>query len=269
MKPAMRALGAHLRAHLAVMMHYRGEVLLWSIWGIVNPAVLYAMWSAAAGGSASHEIAGYDRGGLAAYFLIMMIVGHLTGAWDVYQMGFFVRTGALSPMLLQPVLPIWRSVAENVAYKVVTLMFTIPVWIIFAWIVAPHFQPTAWSMLLGVVALALGAVLAFVLCYVVSLFAFWAPKIDALGEVYFGLCMFLGGRFAPIDALPGPIASLARVMPFKWMYEFPTELFIGGRLTPTDACVGLLIQCVWIAVSLAAFRLTWIAGLKRYTAVSG
>src|SRR5262249_30023724 len=138
MNLAIRAFLAQLRAHLAVMVQYRAEVLLWCVWGIVNPAVLYTMWKAAASANASHTIAGYDQGGLAAYFFIMMIVGHATGAWDVYQTGYIVRTGALSPMLLQPVLPMWKSLAENVAYKVVTLMFTVPIWIIFAWIVAPR-----------------------------------------------------------------------------------------------------------------------------------
>lgn len=266
---ALRALAAHLRAHLAIMMQYRGEVLLWSVWSIINPAVLYAMWSSAAGGSDSHLIAGYDRAGLAAYFFTMMIVGHVTGAWDVYQMGYFVRTGALSPQLLQPVLPMWRSVAENVAYKVVTLMFVVPMWLIFAWFVSPKFQPAAWELVFGLAALALGAVLSYLLCYAISLLAFWAPKIDALGEVYFGLCMFLGGRFAPVGALPDPIAALARALPFRWMYEFPAELFVGGRISLSQAVTGLLVQLGWITFSLLAFRSLWRAGLKRYTAVSG
>lgn len=269
MMAAMRALGAHLRAHLAVMMQYRGEVLLWSVWGIVNPAVLYAMWSAAAEGSGSHEIASYNRAGLAAYFLMMMVVGHATGAWDVYQMGHLVRTGVLSPMLLHPVLPMWRSLAENIAYKVVTLMFVIPIWIGFAWLVGPAFKATAWEYLFGTIALFLGAVLAYLLSYAISLIAFWAPKLDALGEIYFALCMFLGGRFVPIDALPDGIAGLARVMPFRWMYQFPTELLIGGRVGFREALIGLGLQFVWLAFSFVLFRTLWFAGLKRYTAVSG
>lgn len=269
MRSAMRALGAHLRAHLAVMMQYRAEVLLWSIWGIVNPAVLYAMWTAAAETNPDQMIAGYDRAGFAAYFFLMMIVGHVTGAWDVYQMAYYVRTGALSPMLLEPALPMWRSVAENLAYKAVTLMFTVPIWVGFAFIVKPRFAAVGWEYALGTLSMIIGAVLAYLLSYTISLIAFWAPKLDAVGEVYFGLCMFLGGRFAPVEALPGPIRVLAEALPFRWMYEFPTELYVGNKMTLSQAWVGLAIQVGWLAVTLIAFRVVWLAGLKRYTAVSG
>jgi hypothetical protein len=33
----------------------------------------------------------------AAYFLLMMISGHFSTAWDVFEMGWFVRTGRMSP----------------------------------------------------------------------------------------------------------------------------------------------------------------------------
>lgn len=269
MNLAFRALAAHTRAHLAIMFQYRGEILLWSVWGIVNPAVLYVMWSSAAGSNPAHAIAGYDRGAFAAYYLMMMIVGHLTTAWDVYQMGHFVRTGVLSPQLLEPVLPMWRSVAENITYKIVTLMFTVPAWIVFTLFVSPQFKTSAWEVSAGLVATILGSVLAYLLGYTIAIVAFWAPKLDALGEVYFGLGMFLGGRFAPIPALPPAVASVAKVLPFRWMYEFPCELFVGGRLTPTEAGVGLLMQIGWLGVTLILFRVLWAAGLKRYTAVSG
>ncbi len=269
MTRVLRALGAHLRAHLAIMFQYRGEVLLWSVWGIVNPAVLYVMWSSAAGSNPSQEIAGYDRAAFAAYYLMMMVVGHLTTAWDVYQMGFFVRSGVLSPQLLEPVLPMWRSVAENATYKVVTLMFTVPAWIVFALFVSPEFKTSGWEIAAGLVATVLGSILAYLLGYAISLIAFWAPKLDALGEVYFGLGMFLGGRFAPIPALPPIVGAVAKVLPFRWMYEFPCELLVGGRVSAADAAFGLLAQVGWLIATFVLFRVLWAAGLKQYTAVSG
>ncbi|HWL93901.1 MAG TPA: ABC-2 family transporter protein [Phycisphaerae bacterium] len=265
----MRALAAHFRAHLAVMMQYRGEVLLWSVWGVISPAVLYAMWSAAASGSSSGVIAGYDQASFAAYFLMMMIVGHVTAAWDVYEMGYLVRSGSMSAQLLKPVLPMWQSIGANMAYKVVTLMFVVPMWAIFAWIVKPKFQPEWWEVAAGLAAMVLGSALAYLLSYVMAMAAFWAPKLDALGEAFFALSMFAGGRFAPIEALPWYVVPVAKALPFRWMYEFPTELLVGGRLSGAETVWGLIAQLGWLGVLVVAFRVLWRAGLKRYTAVSG
>lgn len=269
MTQIVRATLAYLRASVGVMLQYRGEILLWAVWGLVNPAVLYAMWSAAAGGNADGTAAGFTRGQFAAYFFVMMIIGHLASAWDVHAMGYLIRTGQLSPLLLRPLLPLWKALAENVAYKVATLMFVVPMWCVFAWLVRPDFDTQLWQFAWGVLALFLAAVLNFVLGYLVSLIAFWVTKLDALGEVYFGLCMLLGGRFAPLDALQGPLRAVADVLPFRWMFAFPAELLVGRMGTPADAAAGCAIQVAWIVGFLLVFKVCWTAAIKRYTAVSG
>ncbi len=266
---AFRAFAAYLRAGIGVMMQYRGEILLWAIWGLVNPAVLYAMWSAAAENNAGGTIAGYDRGGIAAYYFIIMIVGHFTTAWDTYEIGYLIRTGRMSSLLLRPILPIWKAMADNLAYKVATLMFVVPMWFLFAWLVSPDFQTSGWQLALGVVAMLLAGILNFILGYTVALVAFWVTKLDAVGEVYFGLGVLVGGRFAPLDALKGPLLWVAEVLPFRWIYAFPTELLIGRTTQQAEALAGIVYQVVWIAAGLLAFRLLWTAAVKRYAAVGG
>lgn len=269
MRRIIRAFMAYLRAHVSVMLHYRGEILLWSMWGIINPAVLYAMWSSAAAGSDKGTIAGLDARGIAAYYFGIMIVGHLTASWDVHQMGYNIRSGNLSPLLLRPLLPLWKSLSENVAYKVTTLVFVVPMWGLFAWLVQPRFDAAAWQLALGLVALAMAAALNFILSYTVSLIAFWATKLDAMGEIYFGLGMFLGGRLAPLDALPAPLLMVAKVLPFRWIFAFPTELLMGKTPGVTEALTGIAIQIIWFGSVVIVFRFFWEAAVKRYTAVSG
>lgn len=265
----VRAYLAFLRASVAVMFHYRGEIVLWAIWGLVNPAVLYAMWSSAAQSNADQTVAGYDRGQFAAYFFVMMIVGHFATAWDIYEIGYLIRNGRLSPILLRPLMPIWEAMAGNTAYKIVILAFVIPMWALFAWLVTPTFATQGWQFGLGVVALALSATLSFMLGYVVALAGFWITKLDAVAEIYFGLGMFLGGRFAPLSALPGPVYWVAWGLPFRWIYAFPTELLMGKLDRQADALFGLGVQAAWLFAAAAAFRLLWKLALKRYTAVSG
>ncbi len=269
MTRVLRAFFAHLRAGIGVMLQYRGEILLWAVWGLVNPAVLYAMWSSAADGNAGGTAAGFTRGEFAAYYFIIMIVGHFTTAWDTYEIGYLVRTGKMSPLLLRPMLPIWKSLADNVAYKVSTLMFLVPMWFLFAYLVTPTFATTPWQFGIGSVALLLGAMLNFILGYTVALIAFWVTKLDAVGEVYFGVGMLIGGRFAPLDALQGPVLWIAEVLPFRWMFAFPAELLIGKTTSRAEALAGLGWQVVWLVGVFIAFRVLWQAAVKRYTAVSG
>ena len=65
---------------LANMLQYRAVMLLWAAWGIVAPMVSLAVWTAVARG---RSLAGYDRAELAGYFLVTMVISHLTTAWDM------------------------------------------------------------------------------------------------------------------------------------------------------------------------------------------
>jgi ABC-2 type transport system permease protein len=269
MNRVLRALAALFKANCATMLQYRGEIFLWAVWGLVNPAVLYAMWSAAADSRPGGTVAGFTQGQLAAYYFMVMLLGHFATAWDAYDMGFQVRSGRMSALLLRPILPIWQAIAANLSYKVTTLPFLVPMWAFFAWWVRPEFDHQAWHYALGAVAVLLGCALNFMLGYLIALIAFWSPKLDAAGEIYFGLGMFLGGRFAPLAALPPLIFAFAAWLPFRWMFAFPAELLIGKVPSLGDALAGLAIQAIWLVILLAVFRLAWAAAVKRYTAVSG
>lgn len=267
MSTITRAIPAFLKVSLAVMFQYRGEIILWAIWGVIYPAVAIAMWSAALAGSESGaEIGGYEARDFAAYFLLTMVVGHVTTAWDVYEMGWLVRSGRLSPKLLRPLLPVWESLSDNVAYKVLTLAILIPIWFGVAWLTNPRFE-TTWPVLIpGLVSVFLAAALSFVWGYVVATASFWVTRMDAISEMWFAMSLFFGGRIGPVAVLPWPLGWIASALPFQWIIGFPSEALIG-RLSVADICRGLVWQAGWLLLGLVAFRWIWKRGLLRYSAV--
>jgi ABC-type uncharacterized transport system permease subunit len=52
------------------------------------------------------------------------------------------------------------------------------------------------------------------------------------------------------------------------MVSFPIEL-LQGNLTPRQTLTGFAAQAVWIGLGLLFLRLTWRAGVRVYSAVSG
>lgn len=267
MKALARAFAAYFREDLATMLQYRGESFLWAIWGVVYPAVALAMWSAAADGSSTPgRIGAYDAQAFAAYFLLSMVVGHLTTAWDAFEMGWMIRGGHLTPRLLHPLLPIWKNLAGNVAWKLLTTIILAPIWIVVASITQPRLSADLWILSLGSIATILGALLAFLWGYLVACIAFWTIRSDAISETWFGAFMIFGGRLAPIELLPGPLAWLAHALPLYWMLGFPTKL-LAGLATPEEAVRGILLQCIWLIVGIFAFRWIWRAAVRQYSAV--
>ncbi len=267
MKTLIFAMPAFFRRSVAVMIQYRGEMLLWAFWGVVYPAVAMAMWSAAiAGKQGGGDIRGFSSGDFAAYFLLTMIVGHLCTAWDVYEMGYFVRTGAMSPKLLRPILPVWESLSDNLAYKVTTTAILAPIWIVIAWLTAPRVELGLMSVAAGLMATVLASALNFLWGYIVALSAFWFTRSEAVGQLWFGASLFFGGRLAPLTILPPLLQRFADLMPFKWIIYFPAAALMG-KLQPRELAVGLGWQLAWLGAGIAVFRFIWRNAVKRYSAV--
>lgn len=263
----LRALAALLRQALLGMLQYRGELALWAFWGVVYPAVALAMWSAALQGTdGATEIGGFDQRQFAAYFLLTMVVGHFVTAWDAYEMGYLVQSGALSPALLRPMLPLWRSLCDNVAYKLITLIILIPLWLGVAWLTNPALEAGPAQVAVGLVALVLGAAINYIWGYNIALLAFWTTRTDAISEFWFGGTLIFGGRLAPITLLPAGLDLLAQALPFKWIIWFPSEVLIG-RVPLDAALVGLIWQAAWVGLGVVVFRVFWRIGLRRYSSV--
>lgn len=267
MRTLLSALPAYLRQSLATMFQYRGEIVLWAIWGVVYPAVAMAMWSAAVQGSPDgRTIKGYAPSDFAAYFWLTMIVGHISTAWDVYEMGYLVQSGHMSPRLLRPIHPVWQSVADNLSYKFLTLTILVPIWAGVIWLTRPSFDADRHDLLLGVPAVLLAAVINYLWCYILAMLAFWVTRMDAIGQAWFGLGLFFGGRLAPLTIMPEPLQKIATALPFKWVIWFPCELLMG-RVKPGTAMQGLVNQCAWVLFGLVVFHVMWRVAVKRYSAV--
>ncbi|MBI4581528.1 MAG: ABC-2 family transporter protein [Planctomycetes bacterium] len=267
MKALVRALPALLSQSLATMFQYRGEIILWAVWGVVYPAVSMAMWAVAVKGAPGGEqIGGYAPRDFAAYFWLTMVVGHVCTAWDVYELGWQIQTGRMSPRLLRPMLPVWQHVADNVAYKLVSLAVLVPIWLLIVVVSRPNFDTGLHELLLAIPAVTLAAIINFVWCYNLAMAAFWVTRMEAIGQAWFGAGLFFGGRLAPLSIMPEPLQTIASALPFKYVIWYPCELLMG-RLSPRAMTGEMLNQVVWVVVGLVVFHVVWRAGVKRYSAV--
>jgi ABC-2 type transport system permease protein len=262
------ALAAYYRRQfasaLAANLAYRGAVGIWVVTSVIQPLVFIVVWRTVAG---SGTTGGFTANQFVAYFLVMMVVDHLTFIWHMWEFEYRIRTGAFSPLLLRPVHPIHNDVCENVSYKMVGLVGILPAAMALAIIFDADLSGTTVRTVLGFLpALLLAMVLRFVVEWCVALSAFWLTKVSAINALFFSLFTFLGGQFAPLSVLPGWMQTLAAWTPFPWALAFPVEVMLGRR-TGGDLLVGYAAQLIWIVIAVTALRLIWSRATRRYSAV--
>ena len=265
MKGLAALYGAQFKTTIAGQLQYRMALVIWMLGLVLSPVVYLAVWAAVAR-SQGGEVDGFTAGDFAAYFLVTMVVNHATFSWIAWEFEYRVRQGTLSPLLLRPVHPIHRDIAENLSFKALTMAVVVPATALLALAFRPSFAPVPWAIVAFVPALALAMALRFATDWTLALGAFWLTRVEALNRLYFVAVLFLSGQAAPLALLPPPARLLANLLPFRWFSAFPVDLLLG-RLTPNEALIGFGAQLGWLAGAAALLRFVWARGIRRYGAV--
>lgn len=265
MRRLLKIWRAQSRNVLAIQLHYRIALVIWMIGLVLSPLVYLVVWTTVAHAKGG-DVGTYSAHDFAAYFIVLMIVDHITFTWVIFNADFRIRQGALSPLLLRPVHPINADIVENASFKLLMMIVIIPAAVVLSLTFGPTLHPAPWAVVAFFPALALAAVLRFIVEWTVSLVSFWISRMAALDQMYYVVMLFLSGQVAPISLFPAPVQLVANVLPFQWMVAFPVELLLG-RVSARDTVIGYGVLLGWIVVGYAALRFTWRQGLKQYSAV--
>lgn len=207
----------------------------------------------------------YSSGRFAAYFIVLLLVNHLTDNWVYYEFPERVRSGLLSSMLLRPLHPIHADLAQNLTNKCLMLTVILPTMALLTLLFSPSAQITPLTLLAFLPTLALVMALRFIVERTLGLAAFWVTQMDALIQVYYIALFFLSGQLAPLALYPAPLQELAQLLPFRWMVAFPVEVLLG-ELSAGSLGAGFAAQGIWLCLSLGLLTLLWKFGLRRYSA---
>ncbi|MGA2820416.1 MAG: ABC-2 family transporter protein [Anaerolineales bacterium] len=265
----MRALAGlyvqQFKTTLASTLQYRASLVIWMIAHILEPLVYLIVWSTVSNTSGG-SVGDITTRGFAAYYIVLMLVNHVTYTWIMYENEYRIREGSLSFALLKPVHPIHSDIADNISSKLITLPMMLAAAAGLALIFRPSASPALWSLAASVPALVLAFLIRFLVEWTLAQSAFWTTRVSAINQTYFVPLLFLSGQIAPLSLFPVPIQVLASVLPFRWMIGFPVEL-LTGQLSPLQGLIGLAAQTAWLALSIALVRIVWRAGVRIYSAV--
>jgi ABC-2 type transport system permease protein len=249
-----------LRMKYVEMFAYRLATLVWLFGAMVQPIITMMVWI---------NIYQSQTDSFILYFTTLIFVERCTSAWDVWELDHEIREGTFSYQIVRPFHPIHWSIAENIIYKGLFLIFLIPAWIILSFffpVLQLHLSWSQWSMF--VMALFLAAVLRFTISYIFGLLGFWVTKVTALYGMYEVMSLFFSGRIAPLSLLPPVMKEISFYLPFRYMIGFPIEI-VTGSVKGIDIGYGFMWSTTWAILFIVILRWLWQAGLKKNQAVGG
>ena len=247
-----------LSVYYAYMVEYRAELIFWVLSGSF-PLIFLGLWNQAAQASDL----GFTPTEFARYFLAVFLARQFTVVWVIWDFEKEVLQGKLSPLLLQPIDPVWRHFFGHVAERFTRLPF-IALLVGLFYLLYPQaiWMPTPYALFWGTFTLILAFCLRFLIQYTFAMLAFWVERATAIQQFWFLFYTFLSGMIAPLELFPEPVRDFALWTPFPYLVYFPASLLIG---LPVDLTRGVLTMAAWGAIAFGLNRLLWRAGLKHYS----
>ncbi len=247
-----------LSVYYAYMVEYRAELVFWVLSGSF-PLIFLGLWNQAA---QSGELA-FTPAEFARYFLAIFLVRQFTVVWVIWDFEKEVVQGKLSPLLLQPIDPVWRHFFGHLAERCTRTPFILLLIGLFC-LLYPEaiWLPTPYAFFWGCLTLIFSFCLRFLIQYTFALLSFWVERASAIQQFWFLFYTFLSGIVAPLTLFPEPVREFALWTPFPYLVYFPASLLIG---LPVDLARGLAMMAAWGTITLLINRWLWRAGLKQYS----
>ena len=203
---------------------------------ILVPLMMMALWihqadTAGGLGGAGGAAAGLSRLDLARYFLSAFVVRQFTIAWVVFSFEEDALQGRLSPMLLQPLHPLWRYLSAHLAEQATRFPFVMGLMALFLLMVPWAFWiPPPGRLVQTVLATGLAFAVNFLVQSLIAVLCFWSERASALERLHTLAMLFLSGLMAPLEVFPPAMRHLASWTPFPWVVHFPARLLAGAEM---------------------------------------
>jgi ABC-2 type transport system permease protein len=245
---------------------YRANLIMYLLYWLVSPIIYLAVWTSIA--NVKGDVNGFTANDFITYYMTLLIVDQITSNIVIHTFGYKIQDGSLSGELIRPIHPmLTNALVNNIAFKALTIMGLIPVWVILFFLFKPDFGNVALSgILVAAPIMILGFFISYLLSAAITALAFWTTRVYSIHEFYFALILLFSGQFVPLTLMPKLVQDIAQYLPFQLFIYFPIQVILG-KLSSAQITQGYVMAGVWLVVALVLFNWIWRNGVKRYSAV--
>jgi ABC-2 type transport system permease protein len=245
---------------------YRANLIMYLFYWLVSPIIYLAVWTSIA--NSKGNVNGFTANDFITYYMTLLIVDQLTSNIVIYSFGYKIQDGTLSGELIRPIHPmLTNALVNNIAFKGLTIMGLIPIWIILYLLFGPDFSGVELTgILLAVPAVFMGFLVGYLLSASITALAFWTTRVYSIHEFYYALVLLFSGLFVPLTLMPKLIQDIAQYLPFQLLIYFPIQLILGNLSSP-QIVQGYISGMIWLVVAITVFNWVWRNGVKRFSAV--
>lgn len=245
-------------------LQYRGPTLISILGNLLHISVLLYLWNAIY--RDDQHLGTYTLSDLVTYYILQLLINSMVLSYISWQIGNEIREGSFSNFLIKPVNYLHYCFTVNLSTKLFEGLMVLLVGLIMGVVLIDYvtLPSTLTALVHFVLAMILGAVLAFEFDFAIGILAFWLVQIDSFKYMLQYGMFFLAGALLPLDLFPMLFQQIAHALPFRFMVYFPIQIFLGKETQPYT---GFMIAGLWIIALYFILQFGLKRGISRYEAV--
>jgi ABC-2 type transport system permease protein len=255
------------KTSMQVQFQYRAANYFYMIGMVVEPTIYLVVWRTIAESNGG-AVEGYTAGTFAAYYIVWTLVRNMNIVFTPFGWEARIREGELSGHLLRPVHPIHYDLGSFLGWKVMAIVFWIPIAVMLSLAFRPTLDPSVEQCIVFFIAIWGAYLIRSMLLWVLGMITFWTTRVSALFEAFFMAELLLSGRLVPMTLMPGWVQRLSWFLPFRWTFGFPITALVGP-VSRTELVVGVLAQAGWVLFGVLLVKVVWRRGIRKFSAVGG
>ncbi|MEW2273625.1 ABC transporter permease [Streptomyces griseofuscus] len=266
---ALRRYTPFAASSLQSLLQYRSTFLINALTATTAVGVQVFLWRAVYGGRPGGLPGGYDLPRLTTYVLLAQVLGLMQASRVDEEVSGEVQRGDIAVSLLRPVsYPLSRFATGLPVSLTNATLVAVPVVALYA-LLLPLTTPTWGGILLFAFSAALSLVIGFGVNLLVGLAGFVTTNIWGVRVVKDSVVAFFAGQVVPLALMPGPLAAVARVLPFQGMVDGPLRLLLGRYDGAAGAAGILAVQLGWALALCTLAALAWRGAVRRVEVLGG
>lgn len=243
---------------------YKADFIIFIIANMIFFFIYFALWKNIYTSSGITEISNYSLSQTITYYFIVALIFRFDPVDSMY-LGQTIWNGNFTNDLIKP----WNAIFVDIVYTFNELLFSALLYIPFGlFIFATAHQyiniSSPVNLIYFLITLILSVFLAMSFYYIIHAFCFHFGDQNAnLGLISY-IVAFLAGAFFPLAFLPGALKTVFYLMPFKFLFDVPTNIYLG-KLTQVEIFSSWGQMILWTILFFSIFYVVYKTGIKKYT----
>jgi ABC-2 type transport system permease protein len=260
---------AMTKAGITEQLNFRLGISIVFIGNLIYLLIIYFLWKAIFSSSGTAVVNGMTFSDTMVYLVLAMALFNFMEMYMVWSMGRDIQSGKIILNIIKPIAFEPYMFFMNSGNLVVNFFLNLIPTMAIVYFLSDGAFYLRINLLFFVISTICALVINFEINFFVGTICLYTESTWGINIMKEVIVLLLSGASIPLAFFPEGFRTFVEYLPFQAIYNIPLSILIQKKISIQDSIDKILLQLMWVAVTIAFTHLFWKFSLKRITVNGG